>query len=74
MIAVVNRSGYDAGIVVMPEPNTNLMAQRTLLPTLTAKLAPGTHVLESAVLGTVTGGAALLDHPPTEVTADGKMG
>lgn len=72
--AVVNRSGYDAGIVVMPEPNTNLMAQRTLLPTLTAKLAPGTHVLESAVLGTVTGGAALLDHPPTEVTADGKMG
>lgn len=72
--AVVNRSGYDAGIVVMPEPNTNLMAQRTLLPTLTAKLAPGTHVLESAVLGTVTGGAALLDHPPKEVTADGKMG
>lgn len=72
--AVVNRSGYDAGIVVMPEPNTNLMAQRTLLPTLTAKLAPGTHVLESAVLGTVTGGAAQLDHPPTEVTADGKMG
>ena len=72
--AVVNRSGYDAGIVVMPEPNTNLMAQRTLLPTLTAKLAPGTHVLESAVLGPVTGGAALLDHPPKEVTADGKMG
>ena len=72
--AVVNRSGYDAGIVVMPEPNTNLMAQRTLLPTLTAKLAPGTHVLESAVLGTVTGGFALLDHPPKEVTADGKMG
>ena len=69
--AVVNVSGYEAGVVVMPEPNTNLMAPRTLLPTLTAKLAPGTHLLISAVLGTVTGGAALLDNPPTEVTVHG---
>ena len=69
--AVVNVSGYEAGVVVMPEPNTNLMAPRTLLPTLTAKLAPGTHLLTSAVLGTVTGGAALLNNHPTEVTVHG---
>ena len=69
--AVVNVSGYEAGVVVMPEPNTNLMAPRTLLPTLTAKLAPGMHLLTSAVLGTVTGGAALLNNPPTEVTVHG---
>ena len=64
---VRNLSGYTGGTVVMPEPNTNLMEPRTLIPTLTAKLEPGRHVLRSAVLGTVTGGRGLLDNPPTEV-------
>ena len=64
---VRNLSGYIGGTVVMPEPNTNLMEPRTLIPTLTAKLEPGRHVLRSAVLGTVTGGRGLLEHPPTEV-------
>ena len=64
---VRNLSGYTGGTVVMPEPNTNLMEPRTLIPTLTAKLEPGRHVLRSAVLGTVTGGRGLLEHPPTEV-------
>ena len=71
--AVKRLGGYTGGTVVLPEPNTNLMTPRTLLPTLTAKLEPGEHVLVSAVLGTVTGGRALLDNPPTEVTAYGKM-
>ena len=51
----------------MPEPNTNLMAPRTLIPTLTATLSPGRHILRSAVLGTVTGGRTLLDNLPAEV-------
>ena len=67
MSGVRNLSGYTGGTVVVPEPNTNLMAQRTLIPTLTAKLEPGRHVLRSAVLGTVTGGCELLEHLPTEV-------
>ena len=66
--------GYDAGCVVAPEPNTNLMAPRTLLPTLTAKLEPGEHRLVSAVLGTKTGARALWDNPPTEVTAHASLG
>ncbi len=61
---VRNIAGYTGGAVVIPEPNTNLMTPRTLIPTLTATLAPGHHVLQSAVLGTVTGGEALLAHPP----------
>ena len=60
--AVRNLAGYESGVVVIPEPNTNLMTPRTLLPTMTAVLAPGRHLLRSAVLGTVTGGRALLEH------------
>lgn len=71
---VLSLSGYDRGIVVLPEPNTNLMAPRTLLPTLTATLEPGTHVLASAVYGTRTGSHEALDHPPTEVLEHGKLG
>ena len=44
-------SGYSSAIIVRPEPNTNLMAPRTLLPTLTAALAPGNHTLACAVTG-----------------------
>ena len=71
---VLSLAGYDRGIVVLPEPNTNLMAPRTLLPTLTARLEPGTHVLASAVYGTRTGSREALDHPPTEVLDHGKLG
>ena len=56
-------SGYEAGIVVISEPNTNLMTPRTLIPTLTAYLAPGRHVLTCAVLGTATDFGAL-EHLP----------
>lgn len=71
---VLSLAGYDKGIVVLPEPNTNLMSPRTLLPTLTAKLEPGTHVLASAVYGTRTGSREALEHPPTEVLNHGKLG
>ncbi|MBP3427660.1 MAG: DUF2264 domain-containing protein [Clostridia bacterium] len=64
---IVALRGYEQGEIVMPEPNTNLMAPRTLLPTLRARLTPGEHVLVCAVLGTVTGGKALWENMPTEV-------
>ena len=66
-------AGYEAGTIVMPEPNTNLMVPRTLLPTLTAKLEPGEHLLVSAVLGTRTGGRSAWENPPTEVLTYGKV-
>ncbi len=59
--------GFDAGVVVLPEPNTNLMAPRTFLPTLTAKIAPGETVLVSAVLGTRSGERNMWENLPVEV-------
>ena len=61
--------GYDQGLVVLPEPNTNLMASRTLLPTLTARLPRGDSLLVCAALGTATGGRPLWDNIPPEVYA-----
>lgn len=60
--------GYQAAMVLKPEPNTNLMAPRTLLPMLTAVLQPGDHVLSCAVLGTVESGMKHWQNPPEEVT------
>lgn len=56
--------GYDKAMAVTPEANTNLMEPRTVIPTLTAVLDPGEHVLECAVLGTVSGGAVLWNTVP----------
>ena len=50
--AVCAIAGYDSAQVLAPDVNTNLMAPRTLLPTLRAALEPGEHVLVCAVLGT----------------------
>ena len=58
----------------MPEPNTNLMVPRTLIPTLTAKIGKGETVLASAVFGTKTDGEEAWKNPPTEVLQYGKMG
>lgn len=64
---VLALKGYEGAMVVLPEPNTNLMTPRTFLPTLTAKLPVGESVLVCAVLGTKTGGEDLWRNPPTEV-------
>ena len=53
--------------MLAPEPNTNLMAPRTFLPTLTARLPKGESVLVCAVLGTETGGRSLWENMPLEV-------
>ncbi len=60
-------SGYTGGEIVIPEPNTNLMSPRTLLPTLRAEIPAGESVLVCAVLGTVTGGQSAWNSIPTEV-------
>ncbi len=66
-------SGFDEGVIVMPEPNTNLMTPRTFLPMLTAKVTAGETVLISAVLGTRTGGQPLWENIPAEVLAYATM-
>ena len=71
---VMNLQGYDGQQNVMPEPNTNLMVPRTLIPTLTAKIGKGETVLVSAVFGTKTDGEEAWKNPPTEVLQYGKMG
>lgn len=56
--------GYEEARAVIPEANTNLIEPRTVIPTLTAALAPGEHTLMCAVLGTATGGEALWNNGP----------
>ena len=47
--AIFALSGYDGAEVLFPEPNTNLMYPRTLLPMLRVCLEPGEHTLVCAV-------------------------
>lgn len=47
--AIFALKGYERGEVLSPECNTNLMHTRTVLPTLHARLTPGTHELICAV-------------------------
>ena len=37
--------------MIYPDPNTNLLHPRTMIPTLTNRLEPGEHLLVSAVFG-----------------------
>jgi hypothetical protein len=43
--------GYGKAELIWPNANTNLLRPRTVLPTLTASLEPGTYLLASAVYG-----------------------
>ncbi|NLO85096.1 MAG: DUF2264 domain-containing protein [Clostridiales bacterium] len=70
---LVNLQGFAGGTIVYPEPNTNLMAPRTLIPTLVGEIPAGETVLVSAVLGTVTGGEALWNSIPKEVVEHAKV-
>jgi hypothetical protein len=60
-------AGYQTADVVRPEPNTNLMASRTLLPTLYTTLDAGRHLLTCAVLGSTHGDIGLFVNIPEEV-------
>lgn len=66
--------GYNAAQVLKLEPNTNLMAPRTLLPTLTAKFGSGDHELVCAVLGTRSGDIRNWQIIPKEVTEFERLG
>ncbi len=66
--------GYGAAEVVGPEPNTNLLSPRTLLPTLRASLAAGEHRLVCAVLGTRSGERKLWQFIPKEVLEFEQLG
>ncbi len=70
---VLGLKGYDDSEIVMPEPNTNLMNPRTLLPTMKSRLPIGDSVLVSAVFGTANGNAELWNNPPAEVLEYGKL-
>ncbi|WP_336788573.1 DUF2264 domain-containing protein [Paenibacillus sp. MMO-177] len=43
--------GYERAELIQAQSNTNLMHQRTAIPTLQAKLKPGTNILIAAVYG-----------------------
>jgi len=43
--------GYTKAETIQAQPNTNVLHPRTVIPTLQARLAPGTHWLVSAVYG-----------------------
>lgn len=66
--------GYTRGEVIMPEPNTNLLHNRTALPTLHANIACGETVLVCAVLGAVTNGASKWVDAPKEDDYHAAMG
>lgn len=53
IIGIVDCSGNQKAEMITPEPNTNLIYPRTVIPTLTSRLNQGKHVLISAVLGAV---------------------
>lgn len=48
---ILGLAGYSEAVLIRPHTNTNVLRPRTVIPTLQAKLAPGTHWLISAVYG-----------------------
>jgi hypothetical protein len=52
---IIDIDGKRKADLIIPEPNTNLLYSKTVLPTLTSRLAPGKHLLVSSILGTDRG-------------------
>ncbi|GHU36423.1 hypothetical protein FACS1894192_02980 [Bacilli bacterium] len=59
---IKNILGFDQAEMIRPEVNTNLFYPRTILPTLSAKLLPGRHLLISLVAGTPQGQTPEMPH------------
>jgi len=69
--AIAGLAGWQKPLAVQTEPATNLMVPLTLIPTMTAKVAPGDYVFASAVLGAVGENAQdYLDTPPAVTVSD----
>jgi len=58
------------GAAVDQGPNTNLVAPRTVVPTLTGEHDPGTHWLVAGVTAAAPGGDARWDSPPEIAVED----
>ena len=48
---IIDCSGDRKAQIIAPEPNTNLIYSRTVIPTLTSQIKPGRHILISKVIG-----------------------
>ena len=70
---IVGLRGFDMAQIIVPEPNTNLLYPRTVLPTLRAVLPAGETVLACAVLGAVENGAAKWQYIPKEAAEYAKL-
>jgi hypothetical protein len=70
---IVNLCGYGPAQIVVPEPNTNLLYPRTVLPTLKAVIPVGETVLVSAVLGAVEDGLNKWQNIPKEAVQYAKL-
>jgi len=66
--------GFASAKIVVPEPNTNLLYPRTVLPTLMAEVPSGETVLVCAVLGAVEDGLIKWKDFPKEASAYAKLG
>ena len=66
---IVNLQGFESAVIITPEPNTNLLYPRTVLPTLKAQIPAGETVLVCAVLGAVQDGMEKWRNIPKEATS-----
>jgi len=62
---IVNLTGYGEVELVRPHTNTNILHPRTVIPTLSVNLSPGTHWLAAAIYGQPGEAStpSLLEHP-----------
>lgn len=79
---IVDLSGTLKAEMIEPEPNTNLLYSRTVIPTLIGRINPGKNILASAVLGAVSideefkfeeGPVAKIDENLVEISFNGKV-
>ncbi|OME87566.1 hypothetical protein BK120_03695 [Paenibacillus sp. FSL A5-0031] len=76
MSGMINISGFEQAMMLYPEANTNVLKPRTMIPTLTARLTQGEHILISAVFGATNSKENELEwlNPPSvEQDSSGKM-
>jgi len=71
---IIGLRGYTRAQVLVPEPNTNILYPRTLLPTLYADLPVGETMLICAVLGCPEADERAWREIPTEVVEYASMG
>ncbi|MCB2342580.1 DUF2264 domain-containing protein [Clostridium estertheticum] len=50
---IVDYNGDRKVVIITPEPNTNLLYPRAVIPTLTSRINRGKHILVSAIIGDV---------------------